>query len=114
MLIKGIFKIFPFKNSLISLQCCYERPTLKRNLAVAFQEVLSDTVFKAVDKSVTQAVKPLRDDITILGTRMDNMESNLQEQLSQHRKDVASDVREAVEASENKLSMRIDKLASSR
>ena len=42
---------------------------------------------------VKEDLAGVKDEVKILGVRMDNMESNVQAQLAEHRKQVAADVR---------------------
>ena len=42
---------------------------------------------------VKEDLAGVKDEVKVLGVRMDNMESNVQAQLAEHRKQVAADVR---------------------
>lgn len=42
---------------------------------------------------VKEDLAGVKDEVKVLGVRMDNMESNVQAQLAEHRKQVAADIR---------------------
>ena len=77
-------------------------------------ELLARAMREVITGAVTQGMGPLssqvacirqdltgvrddlaevKDEVKVLGVRMDNMESNVQAQLAEHRKQVAADIR---------------------
>ena len=75
-------------------------------LARAMREVITDAVTQGMGPlsgqvaciredlaEVKEDLAGVKDEVKILGVRMDNMESNVQAQLAEHRKQVAADVR---------------------
>ena len=53
--------------------------------------ILADAMRKVFTEAVQEGIKPVGDKIDGLEIRMGNMESNVQAQLAQNRKDVAKD-----------------------
>ena len=75
-------------------------------LARAMREVITDAVTQGMVPlsgqvacvredlaEVKEDLAGVKDEVKILGVRMDNMESNVQAQLAEHRKQVAADIR---------------------
>ena len=75
-------------------------------LARAMREVITDAVTQGMGPLSSQVacirqdltgvrddLAEVKDEVKVLGVRMDNMESNVQAQLAEHRKQVAADIR---------------------
>ena len=68
-------------------------------LARAMREVITDAVTQGIGPlsgqvaCIREDLAGVKEEVKILGVRMDNMESNVQAQLAEHRKQVAADIR---------------------
>ena len=75
-------------------------------LARAMREVITDAVTQGIEPlsgqvaciredlaGVKEDLAGVKDEVKVRGVRMDNMESSVQAQLAEHRKQVAADIR---------------------